>query len=114
MKNQRPDLNTLPRALPFICLIHERAMRHSPSPTIHLGIKTLDQQNLARCLLAEVEPAMIRVWTDGECFAHAIGIDQLYGDEVVIWYGRGVCDSELGRNSELAMLIQGGNFRNET
>ena len=72
-------------------------MRHSPSPTIHLGVKTLDQQNLPRCLLAKVVPAMIWIRTDGKCFADPVGVDQLYGYEVAVWYGCGVCDSELNR-----------------
>lgn len=96
MEDQRPDLNTLPRALPFIRLIHKGAVRHPPSSTIHFGVETLDQQNLARSLLAEVEPAMIRVRTDGIGFADAVWVDQLDGYEVAVGDGGGVCDSELG------------------
>ena len=94
MKNQRSNLDTLPRTLSLSPLIHERAMRRSPSPPIQLRIKTLNQHNLPRRLLPEIKPAMTQIWTNRKSLPDTIRINQLHGQKVIFGHGRSVRDSE--------------------
>lgn len=94
MEDQGSDLDTFPRTLSLSALIHKRAMRHPPSPPIHLRIKTLDQQNLQRRLLPKIEPAMIRIRTDGKSLPDPIRIDQLHGQKVLVGHRRSVRHAE--------------------
>lgn len=94
MENQRSNLDTLPRTLTLSLLVHERAMRHPPSPPIQLRIKTLDQHDLLRRLLPKIMPAMTRIRTNRKRLPNTIRIDQLHGQKVLVGHGRSVRDSE--------------------
>ena len=84
MKNQGPNLNTLPRHLSFPLLIHKRTMWHSPRPSVNLTIKTLDQQHLSWGLLVNVKPPMSLTWPDAVRLPFTIRIDQLHRHEILI------------------------------
>lgn len=87
MKYERSDLNALPSHLVNSALIHKCAMRHSSGPTISLGIKTFDQQDLIRLLLLEIVPAMVLVRSNGIRLPHPIRIYQLDRYQITIGYG---------------------------
>ena len=94
MKNQRSNLDTLPRTLSLSPLIHERAMRRPPSPPILLRIKTLNQHDLPRRLLPKIIPAMTQIRTNSKSLPDTVRINQLHGQKVIFGHGRSVHDSE--------------------
>jgi len=94
MEHQRPHFNTLPR-LPISGLgIDEGCVGDPPGPAIQLGVKTLDQQHLFRCLAIEVMPFVLLVWADGQGLTSAIGVDEPYWNQVGIRYGAGFGNGE--------------------
>lgn len=94
MENQRSDLDTLSRTLSLSSLIHKCAMRRPPRPSIQLRIEALDQHDLFRRLLPEIEPAMARIRTNGKSLPDTIRVNQLHGQKVIFGHGRGVRDTE--------------------
>ena len=94
MKNQRSNLDTLPRTLSLSPLIHERAMRRPPSPPIQLRIKTLNQHDLPRRLLPKIKPAMTQIRTNRKSLPDTVRVNQLHRQKVIFGHGRSVRDSE--------------------
>lgn len=118
MEHQSPDLNTLPRLLAFVPRIDKRAVRDASRPSVDLGIEALDQRDFLGRLLVQVMPSMVLVgqdllrlhqhqaqrrtmrrhprhgnigeWAHGKRLAHAIWVDQLYGQQVLFGDGFGV------------------------
>ena len=94
MKNQRSNLDTLPRNLSLGALIDKCAMRRPPCPPIHLRIKTFNQHGLPRRLLAQIKPAMPRIRLDRKSLPNPIRIDQRNRHQVLFQHGQCIHDAE--------------------
>ena len=110
MKDQRPNLNTLPPTHPISVKlrIHECRVRDPPGASIGLGIKTLDQSDQIWCLTGPVVPAMLKLRRITRCFglglqrprtngvrlALTIRIDQLRWHQVGIWHCASICNGQ--------------------
>jgi hypothetical protein len=94
VKHQRSDLNALPVRLIHRALIHKRRMRHPSRPPIDLGVKTLDQQHLARRLPVQEVPLVALVRLHRVRLAPSIWVDQSDRNQVRVRDGVGVGDSQ--------------------
>ena len=94
MKYKRPDLNTLTRILALGLRVHERRMGRAARAAIRLRIKTLDQRDEIGGLPIAIVPFSGGTLLHRVCFAHTVGIDKLYRDEVSIRHGESIRNRE--------------------
>lgn len=94
MEHQRPNLNAFPWLPVLSSRIHKGRMRHPPSPSVRLGIKTLDQCDLIRSLAIQKVPPMLLIRPNSKSLPHSIRVYELHRHQVAVRYCPGVCNTE--------------------
>lgn len=94
MKDQRPNLNAFSRLPVLSSRVHKSRMRHPPSPSIRLRIKTFDQRYLIRPLAIQKIPLMLLIRPNGKSLSHSIRVYELHRHQIAVRHWPGVCNSE--------------------
>lgn len=94
MEHQRPHLNAFSRLPILSSRVHESRMRHPPSPSIRLRIKTFDQCDLIRSLAIQKVPLMLLIRPDSISLSYSMRVYELDRYQIAVRHWLGICNSE--------------------
>ena len=84
MEHQRPHLNAFSRLPILSSRVHESRMRHPPSPSIRLRIKTFDQCDLIRSLAIQKVPLMLLIRPDSISLSYSTRVYELHRYQIAV------------------------------